>query len=120
MTSEELGKEIRAARKAAKLSQEALAMRLGTSRRQVMRWESGKNVPENHYRELLLAALPKLRRRAFAAARPGMVETRAEALSLSERTAALEREVRALTLLVAQIAAALNDRGFDVKPPGSA
>lgn len=95
-------------------------MRLGTSRRHVMRWEKGQVVPDNHYRELLLVELPKLRRRAFAVTKPGNAEARAEARSLAKRTAALEREVHSLGLLVAQLVAALNERGFDVKPPGSA
>lgn len=44
-----LADRIRLARKKTGLSQERFAARLGTSRRNVIRWESGQNKPGPHY-----------------------------------------------------------------------
>lgn len=56
-TGETLGEAIRRARDAKGLSQKALAKILGTSRRQVMRWEKDTNRPLAPYRKKLVRAL---------------------------------------------------------------
>jgi len=48
-----VGEKIRAARKAKGLSLDAAVERLGTTRRQLIRWEKGENVPGPSYRKKL-------------------------------------------------------------------
>lgn len=51
-----LGTRIREARKDAGFTnQDAFAEAVGTTRRNVVRWETGKNVPGEHYRKLIAA-----------------------------------------------------------------
>ena len=49
-TSKRVGAAIRTAREGAGLSQERFAEQLGTSRRHVMRWESGRCIPGPRFR----------------------------------------------------------------------
>lgn len=56
-TGETLGESILQARRAKGLSQKGLAKILGTSRRQVMRWEKDTNRPLDPYRKKLVKTL---------------------------------------------------------------
>lgn len=54
-----MGLRIRKARKDAGLSQESLARKIGTSRRNVLRWEGGYNMPRSEHIAEIAAATGK-------------------------------------------------------------
>lgn len=99
MTPQQLGTLVVKRRKAAGfVSQDALAERLGTSRRTVSRWETGETVAEGRYRRDLVALLG-IDAAAFEQAstktrRSVQIEEALEALA--DRVAAVEAQLGAL------------------------